>query len=624
MFDNIRRSVANWIAPTRRSRDDPGGMMQHGFASPALGTLAGPAITSRSALSIAAVWQAVSCIVDTVSTLPLFVAERDDRGGRKPARDHQLFELLNLKPNRRSNSMRLRQAWIGHAATRGNGYLEIEFETRRRGVKALHLLDPRDIQPFEIDGQVVYRQKSGGPDIPSWKMLHLAMFGWDGVRGYSPVEHHAESLGLAKSQTIYQSGLMGNGAQTQGHLEFPGKLTPIQKQQEREAWNRMHQGANNAGVLGILSEGVKYVSTSFSPQDAELILGCHFSVEEIGRIWNVPLFKLGLPGFGKSEEEETAQFLKWTIRPWVMGIEQELDLKLLSCVERISYFIFHDMSALQRGNIATETAQQKEDLGSGVATLNDIHRRRGLELIDHPFADYHWIPTNNLTPIEKMDEPGASPTTQPAMSQPGGQGSQGTPEPAVVATVQDTALNGAQIASFLEVISAVTGGTLPAESAKGILESSFPTVSLDQLDKILAPLANIKPPAPPVPSDGPDPAGAARGVVREAVERMLKVECNAIQRAARKDRLDLWVDDFYPKHVPKLVDAMAGPLALMGMDRGVAMLLASDWSLDSRRAMRDLFATTPPDEMPAAVEKLCGSWHESRARLFVDGIGGGS
>jgi HK97 family phage portal protein len=559
MFDSIRKSVASWIHPGKeasRSMNDGPGMLQHGFVNPSLGTLAGPAITSRTALTIAAVWSAVSQIVNTASMLPLFVAERDERGGRKPARDHWAFELLNLRPNCRSTSMRLRQAWIGHACTKGNGYLEIEWDIRGREAIALHLLDPGEYEPVEDQGSVVYRPKHGdAPDIPSSNILHLAMWGWDGVKGYSPVEYHAEGLGVAKAQTVYQAGLFGNGAQTQGHLEMVGRLTPTQKQQEREAWNSMHQGANKAGVLGILSEGTKFVQTSFSPQDAELILGCHFSVEEVCRIWNISPSRLGLPGApSKSEEDETTSFLTWTIGPWLKAIQEECDLKLLSRAERVSYFITHDLSEIDRGNIATQTSRDQTDIASGVASINEVRTRRGLERIENPYADKHWIPTNNLTALEDMGKSTPPPTTQPAVNQPG-----------------------------------------------------------------------EKPPAG-LPGRSSGHLSAVRGVMLETIQRMLKVECNALKRAASKERLDLWVEDYYARHSSKLAEALTPstvPLALAIGREIEPLALARDWTAESRRTLKNLYTTITPDEMPAAIAKLCGNWLETRAAGFAESIGFG-
>jgi HK97 family phage portal protein len=288
---SFRQRLAGWLAPRPESRSlsaDISGM----YARP---TLAGTSISERSALSIAAVWNAVNIYANTIGALELYVAEKDARGGRRPAMDHPAFDLINRRPNRVSTSMRLRQAWIGHALTFGNGYLEIEWDARGRTPIALHLMDPRHTEPFvDPEGCVWYRQTNGGESLPADSVLHLAMLGWDGLRGYGVIKVGVETFGLAEAQRVYQAGLYGNSAQAGGHLEVAGRMDTKQQSELRDNWNRIHQGPASAGNLGILQGGAKWVQTNFSPQDAQMILGAEFSVAEIARFFNLPQHKLGL------------------------------------------------------------------------------------------------------------------------------------------------------------------------------------------------------------------------------------------------------------------------------------------------------------------------------------------
>ena len=52
------------------------------------------------------------------------------------------------------------------------------------------------------------------------------------------------------------------------------------------------------------------------------------------------------------------------------------------------------------------------------------------------------------------------------------------------ANVAGTALNGAQIASMVEILIQAATGVLPVESAKGVMRASFPTLSDQQVDEI--------------------------------------------------------------------------------------------------------------------------------------------
>ena len=59
--------------------------------------------------------------------------------------------------------------------------------------------------------------------------------------------------------------------------------------------------------------------------------------------------------------------------------------------------------------------------------------------------------------------------------------------------VQDTALNGAQVASLLEVVSAVVAKQLPPESAKALLMAAFPRITPEQVNGIVDPAASFTP-----------------------------------------------------------------------------------------------------------------------------------
>jgi len=58
--------------------------------------------------------------------------------------------------------------------------------------------------------------------------------------------------------------------------------------------------------------------------------------------------------------------------------------------------------------------------------------------------------------------------------------------------IQKLALNGAQVSSLVEIMSAVTAGTMPKESAKYVIQQAFPTFKSETIDKMLNPIT-IKP-----------------------------------------------------------------------------------------------------------------------------------
>ena len=69
---------------------------------------------------------------------------------------------------------------------------------------------------------------------------------------------------------------------------------------------------------------------------------------------------------------------------------------------------------------------------------------------------------------------------------------------AVIAETEEiakTALNGAQIASLLSIVSQIVTGQLPFDTGKAVIEASFPTLAEEDIDAILDPAKNFKPTA---------------------------------------------------------------------------------------------------------------------------------
>jgi HK97 family phage portal protein len=416
MFDRLIRNVANSIVKRSSILD----ATSDGFALRMWGvpTMAGPQISEANALGITAIWRCVRLYADTIASLPFYTAKRDTRGGSKKAVNHWSYDLVSSKPNRSMTSASFTQAIIGHALTYGNGYAQIQWDQGNKTASELTLLDPTSIQPrFDPDRGILYRHTPTKQDLFPEDVIHIHGFGWDGVSGYSPISISRETLGTFVAKNVWESSLYANSAQAAGHIEVPGDMSRKQQEDLRNQWDDIHGGPEKAGKIGILKGGAKWVQTAFSPEDAQLILSKGFSIAEIARIYSVPLHFLNvMEGATVGNMEEMAlQFLTFSLLPWLTMICQEYDAKLFSDSERSRYFTTHDLDVLTRGNMTARIAYNKGMFSMGGLSVNEIRLREGENPIDDPRFDYHWIPTNNLTPVELF---GKETATQPDVSKP--------------------------------------------------------------------------------------------------------------------------------------------------------------------------------------------------------------
>ena len=170
-------------------------------------------------------------------------------------------------------------------------------------------------------------------------MLHIPGLGFDGLVGYSPIAMAKNAVGIALATEEYGAAFFKNGARPGGVLEHPGVLKDPSKL--RESWHAVYGGTMNTGRIAVLEEGVKYQQIAIPPEEAQFLETRKFQIDEIARLYRVPPHMVG--DLEKSSfnniEQQSLEFIKYTLNPWVVRWEQSLQKALLTDKEREEYFI---------------------------------------------------------------------------------------------------------------------------------------------------------------------------------------------------------------------------------------------------------------------------------------------
>ena len=87
-------------------------------------------------------------------------------------------------------------------------------------------------------------------------------------------------------------------------------------------------------------------------------------------------------------EESNRDFVTGTLRPIVVGIEQSMNLNLLSENQRKTYSIDIDMDALLRGNVEARYNAYRIGRESGFLNVNEIRRLEGMNGIGAKGDEY--------------------------------------------------------------------------------------------------------------------------------------------------------------------------------------------------------------------------------------------
>lgn len=363
-------------------------------------TASGEQVTLNTALQQMTVYACVRVLAEAVASLPLYVYEQGDNG-RKKVVDHPLAYLLRWEPNDEMTAFSLFEALVGSIALTGNGYVEIQRDAGGRPV-ALWPLHPQRTEPKRAqNGDLVYETTDGMKDgkmrtIPAENMLHVPLFSFNGLKGFSPIWLARQGIGLAIASQKFGSRFFGNGARPSGILSFEGTLTDKQKTEAKESWNQT-QGGENAGSTAVLPGNWKYSQIGISPEDSQFLETRQFQRAEIAALFRIPPHYVGDTTrlSNNNAEQMNLSFVTDTLRPYLCRIEAEFLRKLFPRVGRNAgrYHLEFDVSERLRGDFKTTMDGYAIGKQWGFFSTNAVLEDLGKNPIG-PIGDVYLVPVN--------------------------------------------------------------------------------------------------------------------------------------------------------------------------------------------------------------------------------------
>lgn len=362
----------------------------------------GVSVTPENSLAYSAVLACVRVLAEGVAQLPLILYERQERGRRR-ASEHPLSALLHTSPNTAITSFEWREILMAHLTLWGNAFCEIERNGAGRPL-ALWPLMPSQMTVYQRpDGERWYEYllDDGRKQVlRSDQVLHVPGFGYDGLAGKSLIRLARESVGLGVAAQRYGATVFGNGEVPGGVLEHPGTLTDAAFERLKRSWSEQHQGLSNANRLAILEEGMKYNKTGIPPEDAQFLETRKFQRTEIAAVFRVPPHMIGdlERATFSNIEQQSLDFVIYTLGPWLVRIEQRLDMHLLSPAERDRYYAEHLVAGLLRGDIASRYQAYSVGRQWGWMSANDVRELENMNPVDG--GDVYLQPMNMVDAAE--------------------------------------------------------------------------------------------------------------------------------------------------------------------------------------------------------------------------------
>ena len=362
-------------------------------------------------MQMTAVYACVRILSEAIAGLPLHLYKYTDDGGKEKAIDHPLYQLLHDEPNPEMSSFVFRETLMTHLLLWGNAYAQI-IRNGKGEVIALYPLMPNRMRVDRDDkGQLYYtynrvydealKTKTMTVTLRPYEVLHIPGLGFDGLVGYSPIAMAKNAIGLAIATEEYGAKFFANGAAPSGVLEHPSTLKNPEKL--REAWQSQFGGSQNSNRIAVLEEGLKYTPISISPEQAQFLETRKFQINEIARIFRVPPHMVG--DLEKSSfsniEQQSLEFVKYTLDPWVVRWEQNLQRILLTTDEKKDYFFKFNVDGLLRGDYASRMSGYATARQNGWMSANDIRELENLDRIPEELGGDLYLINGNMLPLAR-------------------------------------------------------------------------------------------------------------------------------------------------------------------------------------------------------------------------------
>lgn len=387
--------------------------------TPLFAAAGGRRVSADQALSVSAVFACVRIIAETIGSLPCITYRRLARG-KERATDHPMYALLRYHPNERQTALEFFEMMTAHVALRGNGYAEKVY--RGPVLEQLVPLHPDCMRVDRLDnGRLGYLYTNPHTHervrYLEDEILHVRGLSLDGMMGVSVLTYAARTIASAAAADEYGARFFENDATPGGILKHPAHFADKEKRDAfKRAWQQAQSGTNR-GKTAVLEDGMTFEQIGLSNADAQFIESRRWGVEDICRIFRVPLVLVGettkSTSWGSGVEQFMISFITHTMRPWFVRWEQALQRDFLADDSPDDeYFAEFLAEAMLRGDTTARGAFYKAGIVDGWMTRNEVRERENLNPL--PGLDEPLEPLNMVRAGDPRETPPAKPPAKPA------------------------------------------------------------------------------------------------------------------------------------------------------------------------------------------------------------------
>ena len=323
----------------------------------------GRAISAQGALTLSAVYRAVSIKSGIIASSPFKAYDKTPQGR---------VEVDVKVSYGKLNKVVYFERAVQHYDLKGDHFAKIHRNGIGRVVE-YELLNPDHVTVIDGGRSLLYEVKA--PDrekeiITADNMIHVPNMG-DGIRGKSVISYMREDASLMFDVRDYGDSFFARGGKPSGLLIPKGGVTPAQRQEVKESF----RSAKEQGGDVAMPSGWEYKEISVPPSDADWILTNNFSIATVARWFGVPTQKLGDSAVKYSNVENMAiEFLQDTMSPIAAKFETEYTVKTFQLSAEGNRYYEFNMDGYQRADSETRAKLYATYIQNGIKKPNEIRK----------------------------------------------------------------------------------------------------------------------------------------------------------------------------------------------------------------------------------------------------------
>ena len=365
-------------------------------------------VSENTAMTYSAVWQACRILSESVAQLPMYVCEKEKNGDKIIRSDHAMYKLVHDEPNPYMTQFNWTQKCMYDLCVNGNSYVQIIRNQQGKPVELMPL-DHQNITIKILEGIIYYSDAGTGQTIDMFDMLHFKTMSKDGIVGLSPIDTLANTISNGLGLLEYSNSYFRNGAKVSGVLQTDASLSQESVDRLRNSFNMNYSSIGDSNKTLVLEEGLKFNAIRLSNEASQFLSSRELSIAEIARCFSLPphlLRDLSKSSFNNIQEQ-SREFVQFSLMPYIRIFETELTRKLFSNGEKGKLFIEINTNSLLRGNPQERAEYYRTMLNIGALSVNEIRRKENMNSVDEGdnlFMQMNMTTLKNITESKNEDD----------------------------------------------------------------------------------------------------------------------------------------------------------------------------------------------------------------------------